>query len=93
MNRNWVFWIRFFTLVQKQRRESIEDFPVTFLYASRSLNGRFAITAATFFFPTPGSHLSADAGSVLILTGTGRAVIERMPQSTTTASVMVFLCR
>ena len=32
------------------------ELPAIFLYAPISLNGRFAITAATFFFPMPGSH-------------------------------------
>ena len=65
------------------------ELPAIFRYASRSVNGRFARTAATFFFPTPGSHFIADAGSVLISTGTGNAVTDRIPQSTTTASIML----
>ncbi len=35
----------------------------------------------------PGSHFIAAAGSVLIATGTGNAVTDRIPQSTTTASM------
>src|SRR5665647_792840 len=67
------------------------DIPAIFWYSSNVLKGRFAITATVFFFPTPGSHFSADAESVLISTGTGKAVTDRIPQSTTTASIIVRL--